>query len=44
MGSPGTPDEKPGRLFEPFFITKPRGMGMPVSQTIIDAHWQPAPP
>lgn len=37
---PGIPQETIGRLFEPFFTTKATGMGMglPVSQTIIEAH------
>jgi FixJ family two-component response regulator/signal transduction histidine kinase/ABC-type uncharacterized transport system substrate-binding protein len=37
---PGIPESEIGRLFEPFFTTKATGMGMglPVSQTIIEAH------
>jgi signal transduction histidine kinase len=37
---PGIPDDQFSRLFEPFFTTKKTGMGMglPVSQTIIEAH------
>jgi PAS domain S-box-containing protein len=37
---PGFRGETQKRLFEPFFTTKPNGMGMglPVSQTIIEAH------
>ena len=37
---PGIPDDRLTRLFEPFFTTKATGMGMglPVSQTIIEAH------
>jgi signal transduction histidine kinase len=38
-GSGIEPDKLP-HLFEPFYTTKPNGMGMglPVSKTIIDAH------
>lgn len=37
---PGIPAENMGRLFEPFYTTKAKGMGMglPVCQTIIEAH------
>lgn len=34
----GIPTEKLVRLFEPFFSTKPQGMGLPISRTIIEAH------
>ena len=36
----GIPADKVERLFEPFFTTKPNGMGMglAISQTIIEAH------
>jgi signal transduction histidine kinase len=36
----GIPADKVARLFEPFFTTKPNGMGMglAISQTIIEAH------
>jgi len=36
----GIPHHNAGRLFEPFFTTKPNGMGMGlvISQTIIEAH------
>lgn len=37
---PGIPEDTSGRLFEPFFTTNEKGMGMglPVSMTIIEAH------
>ena len=37
---PGVEKEKLARLFDPFYTTKPNGMGLglPISQTIIAAH------
>ena len=39
-GGNGIPADKMKRIFEPFFTTKPDGMGMglAISQTIIEAH------
>ena len=37
---PGIPHDKRDRVFEPFFSTKPQGLGMglPISRAIIESH------
>ena len=37
---PGIPEDKPKEVFEPFYTSKPEGMGMGLSiaRTIIEAH------
>jgi C4-dicarboxylate-specific signal transduction histidine kinase len=39
-GGPGIPESKLKEVFEPFFSTKPEGMGMglSISRTIVEAH------
>jgi signal transduction histidine kinase len=39
-GGPGIPADQLAMVFEPFYTTKPKGMGMglPISRTIIEAH------
>jgi signal transduction histidine kinase len=35
---PGIPVENLKKVFEPFFSTKPQGMGLSIARTIVEAH------